>query len=81
YFAARIRYEGIRELLSALGFPPDALSAAMLGLKLTDEGLQLDAVQRRSVQPRANSAPLDLNFARFMPETVAIYLQTHDLSQ
>ncbi len=79
HFAADIRYEGIREMLAALGFPPDALAAAALGLSLRAEGLQLDATQRRAMLPSAQGAPLDLNFARFIPETAAVYLQTRDL--
>lgn len=81
HFAAEIRYEGIREMLAALGFPPEALAATGLGLKLSAEGLQLDATQPRAMPPSAQSAPLDLNFARFIPDTAAIYLQTHDLSR
>jgi len=81
HFAADIRYEGIRELLAALGFPPDALAATGLGLRLKAEGLQLDVTQPRTVPPSAQGAPLDLNFARFIPETAAIYLQTRDLSR
>jgi hypothetical protein len=79
--AANIRYEGIREMLTALGFPPNQLAAAMLGLRLQTDGLQLDAVQRRLAQPSSLIAALDLNFARFIPETAAIYLQTRDLSR
>ncbi|MCE7945999.1 MAG: DUF3352 domain-containing protein [Chloroflexi bacterium CFX4] len=80
-FAGSIRYEGIREMLAAVGFPTDRLAAAMLGLTLKADGLQLDLVQRRLVQPDPNRAALDLNFARFIPETAAIYLQTRDFSQ
>lgn len=79
--AANIRYEGIREMLTALGFPPSQLAAAMLGLRLQRDGLQLDAVQRRFVSPSPVPVTLDLNFTRFIPETAAIYLQTHDLSR
>ncbi len=80
-FAGSIRYEGIREMLAAVGFPTDKLAAAMLGLTLKADGLQLDLVQRRLVQPDPKRAALDLNFARFIPETAAIYLQTRDFSQ
>ncbi len=81
HFAAEIRYEGIREMLTALGFAPSQLAAATLGLRLQPDGLQLDAVQRRLPPHRAPAAPLDLTFARFIPATAAVYLQTHDLSR
>ncbi|MDW8299457.1 MAG: DUF3352 domain-containing protein [Anaerolineae bacterium] len=81
HLAAGIRYEGIREMLAALGFPPSQLAAAALGLRLQSEGLQLDVVQRRLMSPNISEASLDLNFARFIPETAAIYLQTRDLSR
>ncbi len=80
-FAASIRYEGIREMLTALGFPPGQLAGATIGLRLRADGLQLDAIQRRLMQPSGAAVPLDLSLARFIPQTAAIYLQTHDLSR
>ncbi|MFN7211003.1 MAG: DUF3352 domain-containing protein, partial [Aggregatilineales bacterium] len=60
---------------------PSQLAAATLGLRLKPDGLQLDAVQRRLSTQRAPAVPLDLTFARFIPATAVVYLQTHDLSR
>lgn len=71
----------VNEALGAFGLPPAALSATGVGVTLLDDNtVAFDIAQVLASDDAPTVAPIDPDFARFIPPDVAVMAQTTDLS-